>query len=234
AAVAEGRAVLSSDDTNLAKASIRSPIDGVVLARKIEPGQTVAASFNTPVLFTLAQDLSQMELQVSVDEADVGQVKEDQDATFGVDAYPGRRFPARIRRVGLGSQTKDGVVTYKTILVVDNADLTLRPGMTAVADVTTATRHDVLLVPTAAFRFTPPTVSEARPKPSGGILGKLLPRPPVDDRPRASGSAAKSDMQRVWVLRSGRPTAVDVTIGVTDGRHAELVAGNLESGTPVI
>jgi HlyD family secretion protein len=137
AAVAQARATLQSDDTNLGKAHIRSPIDGVVLARKIQVGQTVAASFQAPVLFTLAEDLAKMELQVNVDEADVGQVEVGQKAVFSVDAWPGRAYTAVITRVGYGSQVSDGVVSYLTILEVDNADLSLRPGMTGNAEITT-------------------------------------------------------------------------------------------------
>ncbi len=232
AAVAEARAALSSDRTNLAKASIRSPIDGVVLARKMEPGQTVAASFETPVLFTLAEDLSQMELQVAVDEADVGRVEEGQPATFNVDAYPTRKYPARISRVGFGSQTTDGVVSYKTILTVDNDDLSLRPGMTATAEITTATREDVLLVPNGALRFTPPADEGARSQSSGGIVGSLLPRPPVAIRTKKPATP-DGDAQRVWVLRDGEPVPVGITVGVTDGRLTEVVAGELEAGTQV-
>ena len=128
ATVEQARASLSSAETSLAKASIRSPINGVVLARQVEPGQTVAASFQAPVLFTLAEDLSSMELEVDVDEADVGQVRAGQKAVFTVDAYPNRQFPATIVRVDFGSQVTDGVVSYATVLRVDNDDLRLRPG----------------------------------------------------------------------------------------------------------
>ncbi len=123
AAVAQAQATLDGHQTDITKAVIRSPINGVVLTRSVEPGQTVAASFQAPVLFTLAEDLTQMELHVDVDEADVGQVKEGQEATFTVDAYPDRTFPARITQVRYGSKTVDGVVTYKTVLKVDNSDL---------------------------------------------------------------------------------------------------------------
>jgi len=153
AAAAQASATLRSDQTNLSKASIRSPIDGIVLTRKIEPGQTVAASLQAPVLFTLAEDLARMQLQVAVDEADVSQVKPGQTAYFTVDAWPGRQYPAEIERVGFGAQTTDGVVTYKTILKVSNSDLSLRPGMTATAEISTAKLNDVLLVPNAALRL---------------------------------------------------------------------------------
>ena len=176
--VKQARATLSYDQMNLSKATIRSPIDGIVLERKKEPGQTVAASFETPVLFMLAEDLSQMELQVKVDEADVVQVRVGQPATFKVDAYPARRYPARISRVNFGSETTDGVVTYKTILTVNNDDLTLRPGMTATAEITTATRENVLLVPNAALRFTPSAESDRDQKPSAGIVSSIIPNPP--------------------------------------------------------
>lgn len=225
AAVSEARAALSFNQTNLSKASIRSPINGVVLKRKIEPGQTVAASFETPVLFTLAENLSQMKLQVKVDEADVGQVEEGQSATFTVDAYPTRKFPARIMRVGFGSQTTDNVVTYKTILTVNNDDLSLRPGMTATAEITTAQRENVLLVPNAALRFTPTLDNESNRKPGGGIIGSLLPHPPEPQARKPAASAAKGGGQRVWILRDGEPFAMGVTVGVTDGRFTEVAGG---------
>jgi HlyD family secretion protein len=234
AAVEQARAALSSATISLSKASIRSPIDGVVLTREIEPGQTVAASFQAPVLFTLAEDLSQMELQVDVDEADVGQVREGQSATFTVDAYPNRKYPARIRRVGYGAQTKDNVVTYKALLTVDNSDLSLRPGMTATAEITTLQRHDVLLVPNAALRFTPP-VTTATGASGGSLVSRLLPRPPRFARAaRPANGNAKNGQSKVWVLRSGQPEAIAVTVGATDGRSTEIKDGALQAGSEVI
>jgi HlyD family secretion protein len=234
AAVAEARAVLSADETNLVKAQIRSPIDGVVLSRKVEPGQTVAASFQAPVLFTLAETLSQMELQVDVDEADVGQVKPGQSATFTVDAYPGRVYPARIERVGFGSQVKEGVVSYLTVLTVDNADLTLRPGMTATAEIVTAQKKDALLVPNAALRFSPPPGGAAAQKKDGkSFVGSLMPGPPRQARKPKPTSSARG-AQRVWVLQGGEPVAVALTTGVTDGRFTEVLGGELSAGAEVI
>ncbi len=136
AQVAQARAKLDADRTNLAKAEIHSPINGVVLVRAVEPGQTVAASLQAPVLFTLAEDLSEMELHVDVDEADVGQVQEGQQASFSVDAFPERVFKAQITQVRYGAQEVEGVITYETVLKVDNTDLSLRPGMTATAEIT--------------------------------------------------------------------------------------------------
>lgn len=234
AAVVQARAALSSDETNLAKASIRSPIDGVVLARNIEPGQTVAASLQAPVLFTLAENLSQMELQVDVDEADVGQVRDGQKATFTVDAYPNRSYPAAIRRVGFGSQTKDGVVSYLTVLTVDNSDLSLRPGMTATAQIVTTERRDVLLVPSAALRFAPAGVETATKKSSGSFVNRLLPRPPARTSSKPATTRASGASRQVWILRNGEPVAVAVTPGATDGRVTEIVSGDLAAGTAVI
>jgi HlyD family secretion protein len=232
AAVEQARASLSSAEINLAKASIRSPIDGVVLTRQIEPGQTVAASFQAPVLFTLAEDLAQMELQVDVDEADVGRVREGQMAAFTVDAYSSRRYPARITRVGYGSQTKDGVVSYMTILSVDNGDLSLRPGMTATAEITAVERRGVLLVPNAALRFTPPAAPGSSQR-SRSLVSNLLPRPPMMPS-RANGNGNGDGTQTAWVLRDGQPVPVTVTVGSTDGRVTEVTGGDLREGMAVI
>jgi HlyD family secretion protein len=234
AAVRQCRATLSSAETNLGKASIRSPIDGVVLSRSVEPGQTVAASFQVATLFTLAEDLKQMELEVDVAEADVGQVREGQLATFSVDAYGNRKYEARIRRVSYGSQTTSGVVTYKAVLTVSNDDLTLRPGMTATAEITTIEHEDVLLVPNAALRFTPP--SAAAPAQQGSIVSRLLPRPPrFASRANANrGKNGKSGTGEVYVLKDGMPVAVPVTVGPSNGRLTEVTSSELSAGTPLI
>ncbi len=229
--VVQARASLKTDETNLAKATIRSPVDGVVLTRKVEPGQTVAAAMTTPVLFVLAEDLAKMELQVKVDEADVGNVKNGQTATFTVSAWPGRKFPAVIQRVGLGSTTTDNVVTYKTILQVNNDDLALRPGMTATASIVTASRDNVLLVPNAALRFTPPTVGAAPP--SRGLISKLLPGPPPQ-APKTRPTAGQPAATQVWVLGENGPQPVAVKAGVSNGRHTEVLGGELKAGMAVI
>ncbi len=235
AAVTQARATLSSDETNLSKASIRSPINGVVLLRKVEPGQTVAASLQAPVLFTLAEDLAKMELQVNVDEADVGQVRVGQKATFSVDAYPSRKYPADITRVGYGSQTTDGVVSYLTVLKVDNADLSLRPGMTATAEITTTERENALLVPNAALRFTPPAQRKAGAESGGGIIGALMPRMPRNQSGRGqTQKQGKDGFRQIWILRDGQPEAVKVKTGVTNGRMTEILEGGLQPGMRVI
>ena len=232
AAAAQASATLRSDQTNLSKASIRSPIDGIVLTRKIEPGQTVAASLQAPVLFTLAEDLARMKLQVAVDEADVSQVKTGQTAYFTVDAWPGRKYPAEIERVGFGAQTTDGVVTYKTILNVSNADLSLRPGMTATAEISTAKRSGVLLVPNAALRFTP--MQAAKSAESGSFTSSLLPRRPSQPKQVRDSTSAANTIRRIWVLQDNKPTPVEITIGLTDGRYTEVASGDLKPGMAVI
>ena len=234
ASVADATAALRSDETNVRKASIRSPIDGVVLTRKVDPGQTVAASFQAPVLFTIAEDLKQMDLQVDVDEADVGQVRDGQEATFTVDAYAGRRYPAHVKRVDFGSQVKDNVVTYPTLLEVRNDDLSLRPGMTATAEITTVKRDNALLVPNAALRFTPPVASSEPAKNEGGIVSKLMPRMPRGPARKAGNVAPRAAEQHVYVLRDGQPVDVPVTVGASDGRHTEIVSGDLQAGTQVV
>jgi HlyD family secretion protein len=231
ASVTQARATLQSDETNLGKAHIRSPINGVVLSRQVDPGQTVAASFQAPVLFKLAEDLTQMELQVAVDEADVAQVKIGQKAVFSVDAWPGRQYTAVIRRVGFGSQSQDGVISYRTVLDVDNADLSLRPGMTGTAEITTLVRENVLLVTNGALRFTPATTEATSKKPAVGIASMLMPRPP---RSAPKARPAPGGTPRVWVLRDGQPVALDVRTGATNGRVTEIVGGELKAGMAVI
>lgn len=231
AGVAQAKATLRTNETNLAKASIRSPINGVVLTRAVEPGQTVAASLQVATLFTLAEDLAQMELQVKVDEADVGQVKEGQRAEFTVDAYTERRYPAHITRVSFGATTTDNVVTYLTTLKVANDDLSLRPGMTATAEIVTLEKDDVLLVPNAALRFTPPT---ARAQASSSIMSSLMPRPPRQEKTVKVKDEASGE-RTLWILKEdGRPASLSVRTGATNGRFTEIVSGDVTSGMAVI
>jgi HlyD family secretion protein len=234
ASVAQAQAALDVVRTDITKAVIKSPINGVVLKRAVEPGQTVAAQFQSPTLFTLAEDLTQMELQVDVDEADVGQVKEDQDATFTVDAYPDRTFPARITQVRYGSQTVEGVVTYKTVLKVDNSSLALRPGMTATAVITVNKRDNVVLVPNAALRFAPSTKGTSGSSRGGGLVGMLLPRPPGMNDDKIEEPDTKSKEQRVWTVRNGQLAALSFTKGVSDGLHTEVASGPIQSGMELV
>lgn len=229
--VVQAQATASTDETNLSKASIRSPIDGVVLTRTVDPGNAVAASLQAVTLFTVAEDLSKLRLQVNVDEADVGAVKVGQKASFTVSAYPTRQYPATITRVAYGSTTTDNVVTYVTYLDVDNTDLSLRPGMTASSTITSTELRNVLLVPNTALRFTP-TVTGGAAKAKSGIVSSLLPRMPGSSaRKTASGNG---NAKQVWVLQGGTAVAVNVTPGISDGRMTAISAGDLQPGMQVI
>jgi HlyD family secretion protein len=233
AQVEVAEADLATAETNLDKASIRAPIDGVVLTRSVEPGQTVAASLQAPTLFTLAENLASMQLEVDIDEADVGSVKAGQDATFTVEAYRDRRFPAKVSLVRYASATINNVVTYTGVLSLDNSEQLLRPGMTATADIVTRKVDDALLIPNAALRYAPPQAAATARRRGGGLLGLLLPRPP------ASGGVARIEetaagARTVYVLENGAPKAVSVTLGASDGTWTEVIDPPFTAGTPVI
>ncbi|MCJ7800571.1 MAG: efflux RND transporter periplasmic adaptor subunit [Polaromonas sp.] len=230
--VASARASVSTDETNLAKASIRSPIDGVVLTRTVDPGNAVAASLQAVTLFTVAEDLAQLRLEVSVDEADVGAVKVGQQASFTVSAYPSRRYPATITRVAFGSTKTENVVTYVSWLNVDNSDLSLRPGMTAAATIVAVERTGVLLVPNTALRFAPVQPTGAAAASSGGLLSKLMPRMPRTGARKAAGLDAAG--KQVYVLKDGQAVAVVVQTGISNGRMTEVTGGELQPGMAVI
>jgi len=229
AGIVQARATLSTDETNLSKASIRSPIEGIVLERKVEPGNAVAASLQAVTLMTIAEDLRRMRVEVSVDEADVGAVQVGQKARFSVGAYPARQYPAEVTRVAFGPTKTDNVVTYTTYLEVDNHDLSLRPGMTASANIVATERQGVLLVPNTALRFTPVN-GQAQ---GGGVLSMMMPRPPTSARKTARADS-KAGAKKVWVLRQGQPVAIAVNAGISDGRVTEVVGGELEAGDLVI
>ncbi|MCW9046666.1 MAG: efflux RND transporter periplasmic adaptor subunit [Gammaproteobacteria bacterium] len=233
AQVVQAQASLDAETTTLAKATILSPIDGIVLERDVEPGQTMAASFQTPVMFTLAENLTQMELHVDVDEADVGQVKKGQDAVFTVDAYANKNFPATITDVHFASQTVDGVVTYETILRVDNSELLLRPGMTATADILVKQVKNALLVPNAALRFNPEKLEQQKNS-GGGLVGSLIPRPPSGPKQREDTDKANNHQQQVWALHNEQLMAIAVTTGSSNGIVTEIISGDLDLETKVI
>ncbi len=230
AQIAQSRAALDAFRSDLDKGVIRAPISGIILTRSVEPGQTVAASLQTPVLFTLAEDLAVMELHVGVDEADVGDVREGQRATFTVDAYPDRFFPAKITQVRYASETENNVVTYETLMSVDNKDLLLRPGMTATADITVKEVAGALLLPNAALRFTPPA-AEKKAMPSRGIVGSLFPRP---SRQNEEPPAPKGNANQVWIVEKGVLKPIQVTIGATDGTWTEVVSGEITPGMSLV
>ncbi|MEO1494814.1 MAG: efflux RND transporter periplasmic adaptor subunit [Pseudomonadota bacterium] len=226
--VAVAKANLQLAETDLGNACICSPVDGVVLDRAINPGQTISVAMSAPELFVIAEDLTEMELQLAVDEADIARLTAGQDATFEVDAHEDRGFTARVRQIRFGPQTIDGVVTYTVILEIGNEDLALRPGMTAVVDIVVNQVSDALLVPNAALRFVPranavPATDEAS---GGGLLSILLPRPP-------GHSTAPRSLSTVWVLRGTEVVEIEVNPGDTDGRLTEIREG-LREGDLVI
>jgi HlyD family secretion protein len=229
--VAAAAADLALNETNLSKAIIRSPITGVVLSRHVEPGQTVASSLQAPTLFTIAEDLTKMEVQVDVDEADVGKVKEGQKATFTVDAYPDKQFSATIRELRFGSEIVQGVVTYKAVLTADNSDLLLRPGMTATAEIVVEHVSDAVTVPNTALRFVPPAQHEHADR--RNFLQKLLPGMPHLRRPSTQAPASTSE-RNVWVLEDGTPKEISVTVGPSDGKRTQIVKGDVKPGQAVI
>lgn len=229
--------------STLEKTIIRSPIDGVVLERSVEPGQAVASGLQTPVLFTLAADLGEMRLAVKVDEADVGQVKAGQKATFTVDAYPNRVFDSMVVSVKNMPTTTQNVVTYETRLSVKNPEGLLRPGMTATATINVDDRTAALLVPNTALRYAPKPKSAPEAtgaSSSGGFsVSSLLPRPPRGGTKSAGSagpkpSAAASRGHAVYVLRNNQPERVEVDIGATDGLMTAVTANGLLPGTQVV
>lgn len=234
AQVFQAMASLDAEQTTFAKATIHSPINGIVLQRSVEPGQTVAASLQTPVLFILAEDLTQMELHVDVDEADVGQVEVGNVASFTVDAYPDRSFPAKITEVHFASQTVDGVVSYETVLRVDNSELLLRPGMTATADIIVNKVDNVLLVSNSALRFVPKPQTEAANQSGGGLLNKLIPHRPSRRSKSHEEVEVENGQRSVWALQGGQAVEFSVTTGSTDGIMTEVVGGDIYEGMALV
>lgn len=237
-------ASLKANLTTRSRAVIRAPVTGVVLARRVEPGQTVVASFNTVTLFVIAEDLSEMQLRVAIDEADVGQVKPGQSATFTVDAYPGKRFPAVLQRVNLaakntvdGSRSDSGaaasagagasVVSYEARLDVKNPDGLLRPGMTATATIETQNTGPALLVPNAALRFRP----DEKAKKTGGVF---QPKIGLEEQEQKA-TIGEGSRQQVQVLEAGGTLrAIDVITGRSDGRLTVIHSKGLKAGMKVV
>lgn len=231
--VAEANAAIAVADlklqqTSLEKSTIYAPIDGIVLTRSVDPGQTVASSLQAPVLFVIAADLKKMELKAAVDEADIGGVQATQKADFTVDAFPGRTFNAEIRDIAYAAVTTEGVVTYDARLGVDNEELLLRPGMTATVSIVTREAKGVLTVPSAAFRYRPPAVEQ-----SGGWSLESMFRPPMRRGNRDTRVQRTDGTRPLYVLKDGAPEMVYVKPGASDGDRTEIVSG-LSAGDQVI
>jgi len=228
ASVTQAEANLKIDETNVNFAVIKSPVDGIVLSRSIEPGQTIAASFSVTTLFEIAEDLRKMILQVNIDEADVGKVKVGQPVLFTVDAYPGRQFPGTITIIRYSSTTTNNVVTYLAEISVNNDELLLRPGMTATATITVQSIPHALLVSNHALRFLPSANENA----SGST--SFLPAPSSMNQNVSAESSAALNNPRVWIVRNGKPSPISVTAGSTDGKLTEIRSGQVKPGMPLI
>ena len=209
------QAALDSATVNLGYADIVSPVDGTVVSRNVTQGQTVAASFQTPTLFLIATDLTKMQVDANVSESDIGGISEGDKATFTVDAYPARVYDGSVSQVRQSPQTVQNVVTYDTVISVPNTDLTLKPGMTASTRIVIDQRADVLRVPNAALRYTPPGLA------AGGMAA-------------SGGRAAAAKASRLWILRDGTPVSLAVVAGLDDENFTEIVSGELKAGDLVI
>lgn len=235
ATVGEADAQVRINEFDLSKAIIQSPIDGIVLIRSIEPGQTVAASFTAPQLFVIAEKLERMKLKVTIAEADIGRVAPEQASTFTVDAWPDRTYTARVSKVSYGSAVTDNVVTYLAELEVGNEDLSLRPGMTATADIRVAERTNVLLVSTAALRFVPADTNRSPVVAKKSFVQSLIPMPTRrSSRPPEDPAVGRPAGSHVWVLRDGKPESIAVRLGLSDGRQTEVTGEGLVEGALVI
>jgi len=236
-AVGVAEAQVKINENDLSKAIIKSPIDGIVLTRSIEPGQTVAASFTAPQLFVIAEKLERMKLNVAIAEADIGRVTKAQKSTFTVDAWPDRSYTASVSKVSFGSVVKDNVVTYLAELEVSNDDLSLRPGMTATADIRVAESIHVFLVPTVALRFDPSAAVATTGAAKKSFVQSLIPMPTRNrSRPESKDGDEKPSVKnaRIWVLRNGKAEPITLKLGLTDGRHTEVTGDGLSEGLLII
>lgn len=228
--VAQTRGALMQSRTNLRYSVIRSPVDGVIISRAIDVGQTVAASFQTPTLFTIAQDLTKMQIEVSVDEADISRIVLGQKVTFTVDSYPEQSFKGKVVQIRSAPIIVQNVVTYIVVVNVDNSDLKLKPGMTANASVEVARRDNVLKLPPAALRFKPKTKGE-EPKEKRQAAG--APAGARDAGGKAGGRKSGGG-QQVYILKENKPVAVPVKTGISNNSAIELIESSLKEGDEVI
>ena len=219
---AQIQAQVQSDRVNLENTIIRSPVSGVVINREIDEGQTVAASFQTPTLIKIAQDLSKMQINANFSEADLGKLKEGQAATFRVDAFAQRQFDGQIRQIRLNPTTQQNVVTYDVVINVDNPDLALLPGMTAYVDIILEQRNEALLLPNAALRFKPEVSND---KNTAANNDKNKPR---------KGTGENRGMAKVYILEQGKPKEIKVKVGISNGKFTEVLSNELKEGNAVI
>jgi HlyD family secretion protein len=236
AQAAQAQAALNHTKVDLDNTVIRSPVDGIVISRNVDVGQTVAASLQAPTLFTIANDLSKMEVHTNVDEADVGNIWEGQDVTFTVDAFPARRFRGKVFQVRNAPTVVQNVVTYNAVVRIDNDDLILKPGMTANVQFLVSQREDVLAIPNMAMRFKPPEQKDEAQE----LLRQEQSRavPPVGtkrtSRSGGGGGGRGARSVRIYVFKDSKAQPVDVQLGITDGSKTEVRSGELKENDAVI
>ncbi len=229
------QATVQRDRANLAHSVIRSPVSGVVVDREVDVGQTVAASLQTPTLFKIAQDLSRMQIDANFAEADIGSIRVDQDVHFTVDAFPNRSFNGKVKEVRLNPTTQQNVVTYDVVINVDNPEKILLPGMTTYVNITIAGRKNVLLVPNAALRFKPTKSNLQKPVSNEANGAKTN-----ADQPAGEGGTKKQKHKqdgfpgKVYVFEKGELRPVSVSLGITDNRNSEIIAGELKVGDQLV
>jgi HlyD family secretion protein len=226
AQVEQQKAALNQDETNLSYTRILSPVDGVVISRNVDIGQTVAASFQTPTLFNIAQDLTRMQIDTNVDEADIGKVRVGQPVQFTVDAYPDTTFPGRVAEIRNAPTTIQNVVTYDVVVKVANPELKLKPGMTANVSIITTLEKDVLKVPNAALRFKWQPAGTAPERGNAGATG--------EGRPQGVRTVNVAKAQGVWVLDGKKPRRTPLTLGISDGNETVVLSGEIKEGDAVI
>lgn len=224
AQVEQTKAALKIAETNLQYTRIVSPVDGMVISRNVDVGQTVAASFQTPTLFNIAQDLSKMQIDTSVDEADIGQIRVDQKVEFTVDAYPNKIFNGRVSVIRNAPITIQNVVTYDVVVLMRNPEMVLKPGMTANVSIITAESNDVLEVPNGALRF--------RPSDKSGVKDLAAAKAPAGSAPADKAAERKGPV--VWLLENNKPKRVSITTGISDGNNTEISSAGLKVGDEVI
>jgi HlyD family secretion protein len=238
AQAAQAQAQLNQVKVDLANTVIRSPVDGIVISRNVDVGQTVAASLQAPTLFTIANDLSRMEVHTSVDEADVGNVWEGQEVTFTVDAFPARRFRGQVYQVRNAPVNVQGVVTYNAVVRIDNKELLLKPGMTANVQFLVSRKEDVLAIPNMAIRFKPPDLKDEAQELLRQEQSRVAPRVGARRTSRAGGSGGGGRggprQVTVYVLRDSKAQPLDVQLGITDGSRTEVREGELNENDAVI
>jgi HlyD family secretion protein len=231
----QAQASLSQAMVDLNNTVIRSPVDGIVISRSVDVGQTVAASLQAPTLFTIANDLGKMEVHTNVDEADVGNVKEGQDVTFTVDAFPARRFRGKVFQIRNAPQIVQNVVTYDAVVRIDNKELLLKPGMTANVQFLVSQKEDVLTIPNMAIRFKPPDQKEEAQALLRKEQSRAAPRVGARRTSRSGGGAVRRVRRvRIYVLKDSNAEPVDVQLGITDGSKTEVQAGDLTENDRVI